>query len=236
MMAAIRTHIDIDWTELVQPHPSVPVPVAFEVYRWMVTTGREFSRWGWPGVLDLLTKKPSCINHSVTDLAPVTGAEWWEDLCERFQYAILHCWPRSPNGLAEKWREQHGIRVYNTSRIEIRHWRPLWSGPAMYNYDIGELVSRLLTYSGRFKASHNHCHQQARTVFSVGLCCRPRGWALVAAYGYACERKEHCRSSWDVYVAEQGKREEFTDFLLRGAHALNALVRQPIEVPMTEKA
>ncbi len=124
----MKTKAKIAFVELVRPDCWWPQPYtieqAFEVFRWMARTGRQYerpTRWGRNGPLETLSCAPSCTGHD-----SVTPIKSLADLRQRFHFGVLSAMTTS-NGVNE-WRQAEQIYIGSERVLSFRHHKPFTGG------------------------------------------------------------------------------------------------------------
>lgn len=184
----IRHKARYDFIEFVRPtsYHSYTVEQQFGVLRWMVErahainpTKAETGRWGVSGPLELLSKKPSCVNHSGVD--PIGSLD---DLRERFHYALLSQYG-GPSVV--RWMSNNGICITGKKVIHFPHYAPFAGAPLQGKLAaegaIRDSAQALLTASGRLTTQLNSFYADAVEIYGVPVKVLPNGFQFVLQYG-----------------------------------------------------
>lgn len=212
----IATKLKVYFNNLIcPPHINIiyglHIAVAFEVFRWMVVTGDPYRSKGYPsaGVRELLGHHVGCVNVSSVD---GFSDHWKKDLRSRFLSALLD--PYTLPSI-EKWRKDYKIQVNKNRIVHIRYRKPMFRGDISSN-TCGQLLDRILcnTAGSKLKKQLNDSHPKAAWVQYATLVpsLYYKRWVIVLHYGH-----KNDSSSWSKTITIQGKKELFTDFLLRTA-------------------
>lgn len=160
--AHIQSKAKIHFAEFVRPEIYWPQPYsieqAFQVYRWMVKTGKPFSEYGKYGVYDLLIGS-GCMGSSDLFYNPISSLEM---LQRKFHRAIL-ARPNCSASLA--WIEKEKI-VYGQHRIlHFPHYAPFVGSPLldriMSEHQIQKLLKTYFSVTGNLRVQLNSCHAAA---------------------------------------------------------------------------
>lgn len=216
----MKTKAKIAFVEFVRPDGYWPQPYtieqAFEVFRWMVKTGRPFerpTRWGQNGPMEMLSCNPSCTeHHHVTNVLSI------EDLRRRFHFALLSAYGTSSG--VQEWREAENIKIGAERIIAFRHHKP-FSGGAGWTCeaDVEKAINGLF-HDGKTlltATSLNQYHPTARHCKSVQIAVEPDHFRFILEYGWP---DSECTSHWFHDLARTEGREPF---LLTTARAIDAL-------------
>lgn len=213
----LRTKARIRFVEFLRPDGYWPYPYsleqAFHVLQWMVATGEKYTKYGYSGVIELLSKKPTCLNASEL-LSIVDGA----DLRSRFHYALLS---RTRNGFVQKWRIDNGISLDAEKILTFPHYDPFHRTPVYESeQSVNKALHSLLIGSrGKVLAvSLNSFHLKATWVGGVTVHINRNGFSFIMDYGYV-ENTGWCHT----LAATEGK-EPFTEVLHRAEVKLAALI------------
>jgi hypothetical protein len=215
-MEKYRSKMKFRFLDLLRPD-RFPYPYsleqAFHIFKWMVTTGEEYTRYGSPGVRDLLNMRPSCLNSGQVN--PITSLD---DLRRRFHYALL---AHEEVPLATSWKKANGICIQAEKWLAFPHYTP-FGGNFGSEFDIEKSLKKLLEMSRgtNLNVSLNECHTDARWVCGVSVEVIPRGFYFVMHYG--CE-EDAGSSSWGHTLACSIDNEPFTDTMRRAISALAAM-------------
>jgi hypothetical protein len=236
-MGRLATKTKIDLIDLVRPggwgDSCLSVEKLFGVFQWMVKTAHEAepgqTHWGSCGPLELLSKKPTCVNHYEVD--PVSSLS---DLSERFHYALLD---GPPGPSVKKWRKDNGIDINATRWVYFRHrsadwlarpgreWREWRTYPSSATWDprnvglvrspgaIKRQVEALLGATGKTKVRLNEYHADADNVYGGRVAVMAEGFRFLLSYGVD-------GSSWDHPLAVSRGGEAFIDTLDRACEEL----------------
>ncbi|MCY2967660.1 MAG: hypothetical protein NT069_29205, partial [Planctomycetota bacterium] len=118
----LRHSFSLNWIDTLDPDCYWTHPHGLErmilAFQFLVRTGAAISHpYGTSGPLDLLSKKPSCVNFSRVD--PILSLD---DLRSRFHWVLL-C--RMECAAVAKWKDANGIALDGMSRIPGRHFPPM---------------------------------------------------------------------------------------------------------------
>jgi hypothetical protein len=209
----LKRSAEIRFIEFVRPDGYWPYPYsteqAFQVFRWMVTTGKEYTKFGAPGVTELLSTNPTCLNFS--RVHPITSRE---DLRKRFHYALLSNYGTP---FVDQWRKANSISVTESRRLHFPHYTPfMGAGAYESERDIKDALDALLGKSrGKvLNVSLNDCHKRARWVGGVDIVVSEQGFSFNMDYGYEKD------SGWNHILAATNKNEPFIDTMHRAIVAL----------------
>jgi hypothetical protein len=170
MPAPLRTKVKVEFAELVRPNGYWPQPYsleqAFQVYRWIVKTGKRFSEYQRRGVYDLLT---GCGSVGNTDLYydPIRSIEM---LRKRFQFAILG---RSNCKAAEEWRAKEKIAFGQERILHFPHYAPFVGSPVLGQVlseaQIKNLLDAYFATTGNLIVQLNQFHPDAVEIVEMVL-------------------------------------------------------------------
>jgi len=217
----------------------IGVQLAFEIYRWMLTSADERgARWTatdryahrrYPDILASIGGDGvGCVN--VTSVAPF-GWRWKQDLSNRLLNALRH------EGVVGRWRREQRIDPDGVRRIPVLVYdSPLGAhGRGVGEAGVEKAVDALFALCSperRLRTQLNSSHPDARRVTAVGLYVSEGLWVASMSYGYD-------GSSWDSsYVHSIGARrrgadplcavqragEPFYDFIVRARHHLERVL------------
>lgn len=215
--------------ELLRPEGYWPQPLsteqAFEVLRWMATTGASKSeyttqlRWGRAGIHELLTGG-SGLSRGLME--PITSMQ---DLRRRFHYAILS---RAASAGQEKWRRDFGIDptgVVAVRRPTYKPFTPLphlgWSSEQAIVEDIERLTR--VSAGTEMAIGLNSVHPHIRTLHGIRI-------SVGAEYGFSLSLRYGDTppgvwgSSWDVTIAHSREDESFLQTFARARDVFDCLV------------
>jgi hypothetical protein len=220
----MKASAHIAFVEFLRPDSFWPYPYsieqAFEVFRWLATTGLGYerpTRWGMNGPIELLSDRSSCTNSSF--VKPIKSLD---DLRRRFHLALLGN-ATSTTG-ADEWREAHDIRVGADPLIKFRHNKPM-SGGAGWSCesDIRDALNKLFADGAALKTkeSLNPYHLTARTCKSIAIGVGANGFHFIMEYGWP---DEECTSHWFKTLARTEYKETFLDTLKMAIDTFYALV------------
>ena len=218
----------IDLIELLRPDTFWPQPLtverAFELMRWMVSTGGEqytsALRWGYAGVAELLTDGGGL---SIREMKPI---ESLDDLRRRFHRAVL-ARPISDGQI--RWREDNNINV-NATIVVKRPTYAAFKGASHLGWRsegdiIKELDAMLLpAKSRRMAVSLNCVHKETVNWLHhirVGI-GEKRGFRFLLTYGE--DPHERCASRWTDEIAVSRDGESFLDTMARARDVIKLLV------------
>ena len=152
--ARVRTKAKIHFAELVRPDGYWPQPYsleqAFQIYRWMVKTGRPYSAYQEYGVYDLLAGS-GALGDADLYYNPIRSIEM---LRSRFHYAILG---RANCQRSAAWREKEHIFFGEQRILQFSHYTPFVGTPLLGKILSEAQIKRLLT--AYFSAKGNLCVQ-----------------------------------------------------------------------------
>lgn len=225
----MRTKAKIRFIEFLRPDSFWPYPYtleqAFHVFQWMVKTGtdetyRVDGQWGSSGPLELLSRKPTCVNHFAVD--PITSIE---DLRLRFHYALLS---QYPNSGVLSWRKEEGIRIDSSRMIYFPHGDEndpcaYFGGSQAYSSGSQKETLKQLFSQGRtatLQQQLNSFHPGAVECHGVRVYVTPAIFRFELSYGYA-------GSSWQHDLAATQENEPFLRGLSRAVKEFNSLVEVP---------
>ena len=217
--AKLKRCAEVGFIDFVRPDGFWPYPYtteqAFQVFRWMVTTGKEYTKYGAPGVIDLLCKQPTCLNSRRVN--PIHSRE---DLRTRFHYALLS---NLGGPIVDEWRRVNGISVTESRRLYFPHYTP-FAGNSVYESEraIEDALDNLLGKSRGMvlNISLNDCHKRARWVADVDISVSENGFSFDMDYGYEND------SGWKHVLAATIKNEPFIDTMHRAITALAGLTEK----------
>lgn len=195
------------------PYPYA-IEQAFHVFQWMVLTGKDYTKYGRPGVFELLSMSPSCLGFS--SVRSITSLE---DLRRRFHYALLSV---TEMPLVAEWKRVNGISIEAEKWLHFPHYTPFIGNPLGSERDIQDALSKLLGQSRgtTLNTSLNSCHPGARWVGGVSIIVSPSGFKFVMDYGFVED------TGWSHTLAESENNEPFTDVLRRAIAALASMTAQ----------
>jgi hypothetical protein len=175
----------IDFMELVRPDSYWPQPYsleqAFQLYRWLIRTGKPYSLYGQYGVYDLL------IGRGVmgsTDLyyEPIISLPM---LREVFHRAILG----RPNCRASvTWREKERIAVGQRRILHFPHYAPFVGTPLLGRIlseaQIRALLKAYFAIQGNLIVQLNPCHKEAVEIDRLVITVDTYDFRFVFKLGY----------------------------------------------------
>ena len=211
-MSKIKTRAKIRFIDFLRPE-SFPYPYtieqAFHVFRWMVSTRAAYQEWMRSGVYELLSMKPTCINHSSVD--PITSLD---DLRCRFHWALLSA---AVLPIAANWKQDMGISIQGEKIVVFPHYTPFENTQS--EDDIQKALKSLLSESGGtvLNVSLNDCHPKAQWVGGVTLSVHPKRFAFAMDYGYKNN------TGWNYELAATKDNEPFTDTLNRAIRTMSKI-------------
>jgi hypothetical protein len=217
--AKLKRSAEIRFVDLVRPDGYWPHPYtieqAFQVFRWMVTTGKEYTKYGSAGVTELLSMQPTCLNFIC--VRPIISRE---DLRQRFHYALLSNYGGQIVGA---WKKANGISLAESRRLYFPHYTP-FTATAGFESEraIKDALDALLIQStGKvLNVSLNECHKKARWVGRVDIAVSERGFSFNMDYGYEND------SGWKYVLAATIKNEPFIDTMQRAISALAGMTEK----------
>lgn len=222
----IQSRFKVSFIELVRPG-SFPYPYtleqAFQVLRWMATTGAEYradTRWGDQGVFEVLSKKPSCRGFS--GVTPISSLE---DLRERFHYAILS---KSENAIVDKWRRDHDVLPDGKAIIPYpvhKDWgvREPFKSQADLKKALTELLEPPREQRHKMAVALNFVHGMESAIYhDVQIKVGRYGIAFILRYGD--EGRHEFGSRWDEVIASTRENETFVETALRAYTNYKGLV------------
>jgi hypothetical protein len=222
----IQSRFKVSFIELVRPG-SFPYPYtleqAFQVLRWMATTGAEYradTRWGDQGVFEVLNMKPSCRGFS--SVAPITSLN---DLRQRFHYAILS---KSENPIVDKWRRDHDILPDGKATIPYPVHKD-WGvrKPFKCQDDLKKALTELLEppreQRHKMAVALNFVHGMETAIYhDVQIGVGRNGFAFILRYGN--EGRHEFGSQWDEVIASTRENETFIETAVRAYANYHGLV------------
>lgn len=158
----------IHFAELVRPDSYWPQPYtieqAFQVYRWLIKTGKPFAKYGEYGAYDLMIGR-GVMGSSDLHYEPIRSLPM---LRERFHRAILG---RS-NGLnANDWRRRERIAFGQNRVITFPHYAPFLGTPLLGTIrseaSLRKILDSYFTASGNLRVQLNECHSAAIEIKSL---------------------------------------------------------------------
>lgn len=230
----IQSRFNVSFVEFVRPGHGFPSPYsieqAFQVFRWMVSTGSEYradTRYGDQGVFEVLSMKPSC--RGFTGVYPITSLT---DLRERFHYAILS---KSENPVVEKWRRDYDVLPDGKATIPFSVHRD-WDvqAPFKNQSELKNALTELLEPPSGQKiqmaiALNSVYGKETVTYHDVQIKASKRGFAFILRYGD--EQRQAFGSRWDEYIATTRGNETFIETAVRAYKNYRGLVFG--EIPAT---
>lgn len=221
-MRRLRRSFEIEWIDLLSPDCWWPHPYGLEcallAWSYLVRTAsnEKYAKYGCSGAVDLLCKKPTCVNHIQTD--PIVSID---DLRERFHWALLSQYD-NPQTVA--WKTDNRIGVTQTCEIPGRHFRPMAPGGGFAcEADVRQAFVNLLgVRHDKLNVQLNSCHRSARWIHRVYLNVRPSGnqvWQF--DYGFRNDFGSH----WCGVLAMQTRGEPPIDLMRRAMTRLEEITQ-----------
>lgn len=211
----IQTKVKMKFIELLRPDCYWPSPYTLEqalgTFQWMVKTGEKYDRYNRPGVTELLSMKPTCINSY--DVEPITSVD---DLRKRFHFALLS---KYASHSANKWREDNNIRCGRQRVLYFPHNKE--------SYIHKDHLDSFLKTRGKLKTQLNKFHKKAVNIVAIDLCVVLSGFIFRLTYGYG-------RSSWVFQLSHTRKGECFSDTFCRASKNLKLLQKKNINKEVTQ--
>lgn len=167
-LAKLRTKAKISFAELVRPDGYWPQPYsleqAFQIYRWMVKTGRPFSGYHQYGVYDLLVGS-GALGDGDLYYSPIRSIEM---LRKRFHYAILG----RPNcRKSVGWREKEHISFGQERLLHFPHYTPFAGSPVLgaifSEAQIQALLDAYFSATGNLRLQLNPSHRKAVEIIDL---------------------------------------------------------------------
>jgi hypothetical protein len=222
----IQNRFKVSFIDFVRPG-SWPYPYsleqAFQVLRWMTTTGSEYragTRWGDQGVFEVLSMKPSCRGFSGVD--PITSLA---DLRQRFHYAILS---KSENPIVDKWRRDHDILPDGKANIPYpvhRDWgvRAPFKNQDELSKALTELLEPPKGQKLQMAIALNSVHGKETAVYhDVQIKVGRHGFAFSLRFGD--QARHEFGSRWDRIIASTRGNETFVETAVRAYKNYHGLV------------
>lgn len=203
----MQTKVKIKFIHFLDPELSYwPYPYTLEqamgTFQWMIKTGEEYKKSGFPGVIELLSMSPTCINCYRVD--PIISTE---DLRRRFHFALSGQYVSSS---VEKWREDNIIN-YNSQRILYFPHNKQGNLPQKH-------FDSFLSTRGKLKTQLNEYHKKAVNIMKIRLFITPTEYIFRLLYGYSY-------SSWEYDLSRTKNNECFSDTFWRAFNKLNSLMK-----------
>jgi hypothetical protein len=211
-MSKIKTRAKIRFIDFLRPG-SFPYPYTIEqalhVFRWMISTGAAYQKYMHSGVYELLSMKPTCINHNSVD--SITSLD---DLRCRFHWALLSA---GDSPIVKEWKQDMGISIQGEKILVFPHYTPFENTQS--EADIQKALKSLLNESRGtvLNVSLNDCHPKAQWVGGVRLKVCPEKFSFVIDYGYKNN------TGWDYELAITKDNEPFTDTFNRAIRTMSKI-------------
>lgn len=183
------------------PHPYT-IEQAFQVFQWMVRTGKKYQKYGRPGVVELLSMKPTCSGFQ--SVYPIISLS---DLRKRFHYALLS---HHASDLAEKWRSECQVSVMGERWLSFPY-RDEWIDQ--------KKLTEFFDTKGTLSVQLNDSHPGAVNIARVSIQVWEDSFRFRLDYGYE-------GSSWHHTLAETEQGECFIDTFTRAVEHLKTLTNK----------
>jgi hypothetical protein len=207
-MTTLSSKATIDFLELVRPDSYWPQPYsleqAFQIYRWLIRTGKPFTEYSHYGVYDLLAGSGA---RGTTDLYynPIASIP---ALRQVFRYAILG----RPNcGLSISWRDKEKIAIGQRRILYFPHYVP-FVGTPLLGMDLSEaqistVLSAYFAAQGNLIVQLNPAYAAAIEIIRLLITVETSGdfpFRFILDYGFDGSSWRHELASGERFIDTLG--------------------------------